>query len=146
VLGIGNVLLSDEGAGVRVIEALRQFELPEGVELIDGGTGGADLVEFLADRQKVIVVGATDSDARPGTVQRLTVDQLLPAPGESVSLHQLDLLESLRIAEQLGCAPREVVVFGIQPARIVPGLELSPEVAAALPRAIALVQMELKGW
>jgi hydrogenase maturation protease len=143
VLGIGNILLRDEGVGVRVIEAMQQMPLPDDVELIDGGTAGADLVDLLADRPKVIVVDAIQGDATPGTILRMTAEDLLPEPGECISLHQLGLVQSLLIARRLGCAPREVVIFGIQPSQIAPGLELTPAVAAAVPTAIRLVLAEL---
>jgi len=68
VLGIGNILLRDEGIGVRVIEALGQQQLPAQVELVDGGTAGADLLDILSDRQVVIIVDAAVFDAPPGTL------------------------------------------------------------------------------
>jgi hydrogenase maturation protease len=143
VLGIGNVLLSDEGVGVRVIAALGGRELPAGVELADGGTAGADLVDLLADRRKVIVVDAVAGDAAPGTILRLTPEDLLPDPGEMVSLHQLGLVESLHMAAQLGCSPQEVAIIAIQPKTIRPGLDLSAEIQASVPRAVQAVLAEL---
>jgi hydrogenase maturation protease len=142
VLGIGNILLRDEGVGVRVVEALRLMSVPAGVELVDGGTGGADLVEVLADRRHVIVVDAMAADDPPGTIRRMTPDDLLPQQDVPLSLHQLGLLESLAIARRLGCAPGEVIVFGIQPAEIAPGLDLTPTVAAVVPKVAALVLQE----
>ena len=143
VLGIGNILLRDEGVGVRVIESMRGAPLPDGAELVDGGTAGADLVDLLADRPKVIVIDALDADSKPGSVFRLRADELMPDPGEMVSLHQLGLLQSLSIAARLGCSPKEVVVFGIQPKEISPGLTLTDEVQDAVPRTVAAVLAEL---
>jgi hydrogenase maturation protease len=143
VLGIGNILLRDEGVGVRAVEELRGVPLPEDVELVDGGTCGADLVELLADRRKVIVIDALQTDEPPGSVFRLTAAELMPSPGDCISLHQLGLVESLNIAAQLGCAPEEVVIFGIQPGTIAPGLELTAEAAAAIPLVIRSVLAEL---
>ena len=143
VLGIGNVLLRDEGVGVRVIEALGSQELPAGVERADGGTAGADLVDLLADRRKVIVVDAIEAGVAPGTVLRLTPEDLLPDPGEMISLHQLGLVESLHMAALLGCSPQEVVIIAVQPKTIRPGLDLSAEVQATVPRAIQAVLAEL---
>ena len=143
ILGIGNILLRDEGVGVRVAEALQKMELPEDVEVIDGGTGGADLVDVLADRNKVVVIDAIEAQGAPGSVFRLRSEELMPAPGETMSLHQLGLMESLLMAQQLGCAPQEVVLFGIQPGQICPGLELTPEVADAVPKVIRAVLEEI---
>jgi hydrogenase maturation protease len=144
VLGIGNILLRDEGVGVHVVEAMRDMPLSEDVELVDGGTAGVDLVDLLADRRKVIVVDALDAGATPGSVFRLRADELLPEPGGMVSLHQLGLLQSLSIASRLECAPKEVVVFGIQPKEISPGLTLTPEVQEVVPKAVAAVLEELR--
>jgi hydrogenase maturation protease len=144
ILGIGNILLRDEGIGVRVVEALRSADWPDDVEIIDGGTAGANLVELMADRQKMIVVDAMDAQVAPGTVLRLEGDELLPEPHAAVSLHQLALVDSLAIANLLGCAPREVIVVGVQPGQIRPGLELSPEVERAIPIAIDAVRREVQ--
>jgi len=143
VMGIGNILLRDEGLGVRAVEAMQQCNLPEGVELLDAGTAGADLIDLVADRRKVIVIDAVDGQSAPGTILRLRAEDLLPPEGAAISLHQLGLVESLAMVRQLGCAPQEVVVFGVQPASMDAGLELSPEVAEAIPRVIEAVLEEL---
>ena len=145
VLGIGNILLRDEGVGVRVIEALREMPLPEHVELCDGGTAGADLLDILSDRRKVIVIDAMDTDAEPGTVYRLTLDELRPADTPPVSLHDIGLLETLDMARYLGTQPDGVVVFGVKPANVDCGLELSPAVRQAIPRIIDLILQEISG-
>lgn len=144
VLGIGNILLQDEGVGVRVVEAMQPLELPPHVEVLDGGTSGADLVDVVADRHKVIVIDAIQWDAAPGTVFRLRAEDLEPAEGGSISLHQLGLVDTLAIARRLNCAPQEVVVYGVQPRTIAPGLDLTPEVAAAIPIVIRAVLGELE--
>ena len=143
ILGIGNILLRDEGVGVRVIEALQGVEWPNHVEVLDGGTGGANLVDLMADRHKLIVIDAVDAQLPPGTVVRLEGDELLPEPHAALSLHQLALVDSLAMATMLGCAPREVIVVGIQPGQIRPGLHLSPEVECAIPNAIDVVRQEV---
>ena len=77
VLGIGNILLRDEGVGVRVIERMLKMRLPDNVELVDGGTAGADLLDVLAERKKVIVIDAVQADCEPGTVLKFTADDLV---------------------------------------------------------------------
>ena len=143
VLGIGNILLGDEGVGVRIIEALRERAMPEDVEVADGGTGGADLVDLMADRRKVIVVDAAEFDGRPGDILRFTAADLGPRESVGLSLHDLGLAEALTMMRHLGCEPEEVVVFGIKPKRIAPGLDLTTEVAAAIPKVVELVLAEL---
>lgn len=143
ILGIGNILLKDEGVGVRVIEAMQNEALPDGIELCDGGTSGADLIDILADRRKVIILDAIDAQYPAGTVLRMTVNDILPQEGQSISLHQFGLADSLVMAKQMGVFPDEVVIFGIQPQEIRPGLDLTPELAAVIPTVIRLVHDEI---
>jgi len=143
VLGIGNILLRDEGVGVRVIEALRARGAPDGVEVVDGGTFGPALVDVLADRERVVVVDAVEAEGEPGTLFRFGADDLAAPAGPGLGLHDVGLPQALDMARQLGCAPREVVIIGIKPGAIEPGLDLTPAVAAAVPKAVDLVLREL---
>ncbi len=144
ILGIGNILLRDEGVGVRVIEQMQKIPLPDDVELIDGGTAGADLLDVLADRRKVIVIDAIQADCEPGTVLRFTADELTQPDRVGMSLHELGLGQALTMTRQLGCEPKEVVVFGIKPRDISCGLELSEDITASLPKVVELVLAEIK--
>ena len=143
VLGIGNILLRDEGVGVRAIEVLADRALPAEIELLDGGTAGADLVDAIAGRKKVLVVDAMDAGEKPGTVYRFTEKDLLEGEAGALSLHEFGLLETLQMARELKCAPEEVIIFGVQPKSISPGLELTAEISAALPGVIEVVLAEL---
>ncbi|MFB3893415.1 MAG: hydrogenase maturation protease [Phycisphaerae bacterium] len=143
IVGIGNILLRDEGVGVHVVRKLMDMELPEGVEAIDGGTSGADLIDSIADRAKLIVVDAMKADEKPGTVYRFTDKDLMEQAERSISLHEFGLAETLSMAKHLGCSPKEVIIYGVQPAVIrPPGLELSPEIAAVVPKLIKAVLEE----
>ncbi len=144
VLGIGNILLRDEGVGVRVIEQMQKLRLPDDVELVDGGTAGADLLDVLAERRKVIVIDAVQANCEPGTVLRFTADDLVRPDGVGMSLHELGLGEALTMTKQLGCAPEDVVVFGIKPKDLGCGLELSEEIAASVPKVVKLVLAEIE--
>jgi hydrogenase maturation protease len=139
ILGVGNILLSDEGIGVRVIEYLQTQPLPEDVELVDGGTAGADLIDVLADRETVIIVDAVELDQPPGTIFKLTPEDLLPLPDNPLSMHDLDIPQTLRMTELLGCAPKKVICFGVVPESIQPGMELTKELASLVPRIAKLV-------
>ena len=144
VLGVGNILLRDEGVGVRVVEAMAEMELPPDVELFDGATAGLDLLDVMADRRRVIVIDAVEGDTAPGTVLRLGPEDLVPRDGGGVSLHEIGLLEALTLAKRLGIAPQEVIVLGVKPQDVECGLELSPEIARLVPEIIELVLAELK--
>lgn len=142
IVGIGNILLRDEGVGVRAIEAMQAMALPESVELLDGGTSGADLVDEIAHRPKVVVIDAVKADARPGTIFRFGAEELLREDRGAISLHEFGLLDTLMMARHLGCAPGQVVIFGVQPKEVSPGLELSNKVAKLLPRLIDMALSE----
>ncbi|MFB3906241.1 MAG: hydrogenase maturation protease [Acidobacteriota bacterium] len=143
VLGIGNILLQDEGVGVHVVEELRRMDLPPGVDALDGGTSGADLIDVIADREKVIVIDATDGDGEPGTVYRFTVHDLVRRTASIGSLHEFGFLESYLVTVRLGCPPHEVVFLGIQPERIQFGLDLSEKVSRQVPNVVRLVLNEI---
>ncbi len=143
ILGIGNILLRDEGVGVHVIEKMQNTPLPEDVELVDGGTAGVDLLDMLAERKKVIVIDAVQADCEPGTILRFTADELTQPDRIGMSLHELGLGEALKMTKQLGCAPQDVVVFGIKPKDISCGLELSEQIAESIPKVVELVAAEI---
>jgi len=133
ILGIGNILMRDDGAGVRAVEALRESVIPESVEVVDGGTAGLALIDEIEGRERVIVIDAMDAGDPPGTVRRMTPDDLAGGAAGALSLHEFGLLQALDGARLLGRAPREVIVYGVQVKDVSLGLDLSDEVAAALP-------------
>ena len=144
VLGIGNILLRDEGVGVRVVEAMQALELVPDVELFDGATAGLDLLDVLADRRKVIVIDAVQADGPPGMVFRFTPAEIEPPQEVALSLHQVGFLEALRMTQLIGCPPERVVIFGVKPEDLGYGLGLSKEVSKAVPKVVELVLSELR--
>lgn len=147
ILGVGNLLLRDEGVGVHVISALRDRELPDDVELWDGGTASFDLLDTLAGRRQVIIIDAVRTGSEPGTIFRLTPEDISSSREQLTSLHQVGLLVTLNLAEHLlDSAPEEVVILGIEPKEIDWGLELSAEVEAVVPKVIELVMSELDSF
>ena len=145
VLGLGNLLLRDEGVGVHVVRALDAGPpLPPDVEVLDGATAGFGLIDILSGRRKVIVIDAIEATCAPGSVVRLTIDDLVPTSSTPLSLHEVGFLEALAATARLGVAPQDIVIFGVRPAVVDYGLELSPTVAALLPRIVQLVLRELR--
>jgi len=132
VLGLGNVLHADDGAGAQVIHRLREdARVPEKVSLIEGGTLGLELLPYIWDCTHLIVVDAVDVGQAPGTVVRMSGEELNSLPGNA-SVHQLgvsDLLVALRV---LARRQPEVVLLGVQPANTDWSTDLSPSVAAAI--------------
>lgn len=143
ILGVGNILMGDDGVGVRVLERLRELSLPVTVEPVDGGTAGADLVDILADRRKAIVIDAVDVGAEPGSIHRYEVDAWIEHAQQVISLHQVGLGQALSMVRLIGAAPREWVVFGVQIQTVEPSLELSEPVAKSVDLLVRDVLKEL---
>jgi hydrogenase maturation protease len=141
ILGVGNLLLRDEGVGVQVIKALEDRPLPAGIELLDGGTLGIDLLAYISEAERIIVVDAVKGGGEPGAIYRLTPEILVQFKEQALSLHQVGFLEVLDLSEQLGNRP-EAIIYGIEPQVIDWGLELTEPVQAAVPRVVELVLVE----
>ncbi|MDR3565146.1 MAG: HyaD/HybD family hydrogenase maturation endopeptidase [Negativicutes bacterium] len=147
VLGIGNILLQDEGFGVRVIEELqRRYQFPTAVQVLDGGTLGMDLLRFLTGTTRLLVVDAIAGGGPPGSFYYFSGNQVKAYFQEKVSLHELGIRDVLTVLEMLEKPIPEVVVLGVQPAVLDLGLELTPVVAATVEKTIAAVLTQLEEW
>lgn len=146
VLGIGNILLRDEGVGVKVVERLSErYDFPENVELVDGGTQGLWLMATLQKAKRLIVVDAVKGGGEPGDLYRLERKDLRKGLRIKASAHDSDLMEALNLLELTENAPETVVVIGVEPENIEPfGLELTPRVEAQTDEMISRVIKELK--
>lgn len=144
VLGVGNVLLQDEGVGVRVIENLQaNYHFSSNVELMDGGTLGLKLLEPIAQTDYLIVVDAVQNGQPAGTLYRLPAEELEKRVTFKNSLHQLDLVETLAYADILGNRPKAVII-GIEPEDISPwGMELTQTVEARMAELCSQVLVEI---
>ena len=143
ILGVGNLLLRDEGVGVHLIQKLREMEIGERVELIDGGTSLLDFIPQAEDVSKLIIVDAIKLGGKPGKTYRICVDDsLLRGAKGMTSLHQLGVVETLAIAQKMGRLPHTVII-GIEPKEIGYGLELSPEVKRKMGKLVNLILEEV---
>ena len=144
ILGIGNILMRDEGVGVRIVEAIEhRYRLPPGVDLLDGGTAGMDLLHILTEYDRLIVCDAINSEAAPGTIVTLT-DEEVPAYFRTLmSPHQLGLSEVLATLKLLGRGPRSITLFGVVPEDLGLGTELSPTLRTKLDQVVDRVRAEL---
>ncbi|MDX2194452.1 MAG: HyaD/HybD family hydrogenase maturation endopeptidase [Gemmatimonadales bacterium] len=146
VFGVGNPLLEDDGVGLALLQRLeRDWELP-GVELIDGGTWGMNLLPDIEEAEAVLFLDAADAGAPPGTVFRVAREEFRLRLGHKLSPHQVDLLEVLAMCELRGRLPARVAAIGVQPRSLDMTLELSPPVAAAVPRALEEALAVLREW
>jgi hydrogenase maturation protease len=124
VLGIGNVLMTDDSVGIRVINELeRRYRFPENVELLDGGTSGIELLSYIVNRDYLIIVDAIKSDLPPGTVVKVEGEDVPAKFMTRISPHQLGLSDLLAAATLTGELPKQMVLFGIEPKVISLGLE-----------------------
>lgn len=145
VLGLGNVLMTDDGFGPWVVEHLKaHFEFPASVEVVDLGTPGLDLVPYLADADTVVVIDTVKSTGAPGELRRYRLDQILANPPQPrLSPHDPGLKDTLLTLTLAGRAPREVIVVGAIPARVAMGNALTPVLQAAVAPAARIVVDEL---
>lgn len=140
VLGLGNILLQDEGIGVRVIERLKQeYEFPADVEVLDGGTAGMALYEHIIDRQHLIVVDAVKTGRSPGTLVTLSNDEVPAFFRNKVSPHQLALSDILAALQIAGNSPPQITVIGIEPLNLDTGLDMSNTVTNQIDTLVKMV-------
>lgn len=133
VLGLGNILLQDEGVGVRVVEQMqRRYRIAGAVEVLDGGTAGMSLLEHIRNRDHLIVVDAVKTGQAPGTLITLSGKEVPAFFQSRVSPHQMGLADMLAALELMGEKPADVTVIGVEPKDLDVGLELSDLVSARM--------------
>jgi hydrogenase maturation protease len=122
------------------------MDLPPHVEVVDGGTSGLDLVEDIEGRQKIVFVDTVRAGGAPGTIYRMTMDDVEDGPETLSNLHDMDVPHLLKAAEAMGVdKPEEIVVVGIEPKDMESfSLELSPEIEARIPEVIEVIMKEIR--
>lgn len=133
VLGLGNVLCSDDGVGVAALHRiLTRWEPPPGTEALDGGTLGLSLLPLLEDAKAAILLDAIRTDDPPGTLVRLEGDEVGPAVAHRLSVHQVGVADLLDAARLRGRVPPTLILLGVVPESLELGVTLSAPVAATL--------------
>ncbi len=144
ILGIGNILLGDEGVGVHAAAALKdRCVLPPGVEVIDGGTAGMELLEPLAGVDLLLVLDAVKARRAPGTLVCLAGAEVPVFFRSKLSPHQVSICDVLASLEFAGSPPRDLVLIGVEPQSIELGLEMTPTVAAHVGEMVDLAVRQL---
>lgn len=144
VLGIGNLVMSDDGAGVHVVRKLLEtYRFPENVKVVDGGTLGLDLLPMLENVTNLILVDAVNTGAPPGTLVRMYGEELPIALETKVSPHQMGLKDLLAVSELMGHKPCEMVLIGVQAGSVEMGTEMTAEVNATIDGMILNILVEL---
>lgn len=144
IAGIGNLLFKDEGIGIHIIRELSKIDLPRNIELTEIGTATFQLTRFIEGKDKVVIIDAILSDDKPGTIYKLTPEDLkLEKKKTLTSLHQFGVLEALETSAQMGIKP-EIIIFGIAPKDCqTPSTELTPELKRTIPKIIKVILKEI---
>ncbi len=116
VLGLGNILMEDEGIGVHAVNHLEEnYSFKPEIEIVDGGTSGLDLLPFFGTEKSILIIDAVNFDMEPGTVGRLDDDAILAQLDPKISLHHLGLSDLISISELTDRKPKKMTLLGIQP-------------------------------
>lgn len=134
VLGIGNILMGDEGVGVRLLEAVQSArDWPDSVEFIDGGVGGLNLLNVIEQSERLVVFDAAEMRLRPGQWRIVSPDQVADEDAEGrLSMHETPFIETLELCRELLRAPSEVAILAIQPKELDRKMSLSDVLTGAL--------------
>jgi len=141
VLGVGHELMGDDGVGVQAVRRLSREGLGQGVEAIEAGTSVMDALDLVPSGADVLVVDAATGGHPPGSVYRFALGDLASQRG--MSLHETSLPEAFALARLAGAAFGNVIVIGVEPARVEPGTELSPTLQEKMPAILGVVRAEL---
>ena len=147
ILGVGNVILRDEGFGVRVAEYLdRHYIWPDNVQIVDGGTLGIELTQYVTGTQKLLVIDSINGHAAPGTKIRLHNEAIMEHFQDKLSAHEVGIQDVLALLTVTGHKIPEVVVIGAQPYDLEAGVELSEGMQKLLPEIAAQALAEVRRW
>ena len=145
VLGLGNPLMADEGIGTAIVDRLSKLaeQFPD-AEFLDAGTGGMNLLHIIAGRKKAIIIDCAFMGAAPGTIKRFTSDEVTSVKKLAhLSLHEADILQVIELSRKLGECPEEVIFFGIEPAKVEEGMNLSHQLTKKINDYIDTIKEEL---
>ncbi len=147
ILGLGNRLMTDDAVGLEALGAFRaKYGVPDGVDLMDGGTLGLDLLVHLEGYPRVLILDSVCTGRAPGDVVRVDGDAIGAVFADCLSPHQVGLQDLVAVLQLQGRVPERLTVIGVEPERIDPGLNLSAPVRAALPRMLEAAAGVLREW
>ncbi|SFL32817.1 HyaD/HybD family hydrogenase maturation endopeptidase [Pelosinus propionicus] len=147
VLGVGNILMQDEGFGVRVVEQLlKQYSFPRNVQILDGGTLGMELLRFLIETDKLILVDAVAGSLPPGSLYHFKDNEVKAYFKEKVSMHELGIQDVLAIMDVMEKPLQEIMILGVQPLTVDIGLEMTPTVAEKVDEIVKQILLILHEW
>jgi hydrogenase maturation protease len=146
-MGLGNILLMDEGVGVHAVRAFQQqYSVPDYIEIVDGGAAGLDLLPFIDSREKLLMVDAVNFDKEPGYIDILENDAIPARFGTKASLHHLGLMDVLSIVKLSNTSPKDICLIGIQPKSMELGLDMTPEMWDKMNALVERMVSKLREW
>lgn len=147
VIGLGNSLMGDDGVGITALSLLRdRWEFEPYVEMVDGGTWGMNLLPFVEQADRLILIDAIHAGTAAGTIVVLEREELPRFFGTKISPHQIDLKEVLALAELRGTLPEHTIAIGMEPERVELSTELSPSLRRRTDALVERVVGQLRGW
>ena len=147
IIGLGNILLKDEGVGVHAVNAIKErYSFSPEVEIIDGGTLGLDLLHFFEGRDKVLILDAVDFHKEPGYIGVLEDENIPSALFAKLSVHHIGLSDVLFAAKLLDFTPAKLRLIGIQPESLEVGLTMTKCISGKMDQFIDMVIQTLKEW
>jgi len=144
VVGVGNLLMKDEGVGVHILEYLAKKGIPENVSLFDAGTAFSEIISEMEGYEKLIIVDAVHGGGKPGTVYCFEIEDVQTRKGFFLSLHDVGVIEALQMERLIGKIPERIIFMGIEPFKVEPGMELSPEIMAGMEKLLEMIFKEIK--
>ncbi len=147
ILGLGNILLRDEGVGVHTINKIREeWSFSPAVEIIDGGTLGLDLLPYFEKYSKILIIDAVDFGKEAGHIGLLKDEDVLKPFSKKLSVHHVGLGDIFFACQLVGMKPAEIIIIGIQPKSIDIGLEITEEISRKMPDLIKIAIENLENW
>lgn len=145
VLGIGNLIMKDDGVGVRAVHALEQRDSPPDInlEIIDGGTEPDLSILFESGIDRLIIIDAVQAKCQPGAIYRFTPDVLESESRDFITSHDLNLRQSLAMMRIAGNLPADIVIIGIEPADTSWGTMMSPVIERKIPEIVDTILREI---
>lgn len=142
ILGIGNILLKDDGIGVHIVKKLEEEKLPSTIELVDGGTSTLDTLGYFLEYEKVIVIDSLKAGYEPGTIYKIKPEDIKNYKKENLSIHDVQILDVVKMAKMFDKNP-SVTIFGIEPKEINFDTEMTDCMKMKIPEVIKLIKKEL---
>jgi len=147
LIGLGNILLKDEGIGVHAVRAVKEkFTFFPEVEIIDGGTLGLDLLPFFEGKDNILILDAVNFGKEPGHIGVVEGDDIPAVLSAKLSVHHIGLADVIFAAKLLGIRPPRLRLIGIQPQSLETGLDMTDCISGKMEELISLILKTLKEW